>query len=59
MTEQEWLSGADLEPMLRLLGQTCSERKIRLFCCACYWIWCWARNDPLRSPGGATDVSPG
>jgi hypothetical protein len=35
MTETEWLASADPEAMLALLKGRVSERKLRLFCCAC------------------------
>jgi hypothetical protein len=35
MTEAEWLACADPTPMLRFLESKVSERKLRLFACAC------------------------
>src|SRR5262249_57176455 len=35
MTEAEWLRSADPEAMLKLLKGKVSERKLRLFACAC------------------------
>jgi hypothetical protein len=35
MTEVEWLTCTDPEPMLAHLPRTVSERKLRLCCCAC------------------------
>jgi hypothetical protein len=35
MTEAEWLTGADPGPMLELLRGRASDRKLRLFACAC------------------------
>ena len=35
MTEQEWLNGTDLTAFAAFLGEKCSERKRRLFACAC------------------------
>jgi hypothetical protein len=40
MTETEWLACTDPDQMLRLLPETPSDRKLRLFACACcrtYW----------------------
>jgi hypothetical protein len=35
MTEEEWLACTDPEPMLRRVRRRASERKLRLFACAC------------------------
>ena len=35
MTEQKWLACTDPGPMLKFLGRKASERKLRLFACAC------------------------
>jgi hypothetical protein len=35
MTEDDWLTCASTVPMLRFLGSKASERKLRLFACAC------------------------
>src|SRR5690349_5742257 len=35
MTEQEWLACTDPTPMLKLLRGKASDRKLRLFVCAC------------------------
>jgi hypothetical protein len=35
MTEAEWMGGTDPTPMLEFLGDRASQRKMRLFACAC------------------------
>ncbi len=40
MTEAEWLACDDTTPMLRLLHRHMSERKFRLFACACCQLLC-------------------
>ena len=40
MTEAEWLACDDTKPMLRLLHGRLSERKFRLFACACCQLLC-------------------
>jgi hypothetical protein len=35
MTEQEWLTCTDPRPMLEFLRDKASNRKLRLFACAC------------------------
>jgi hypothetical protein len=35
MTEQEWLACTNSQPMLEFLRGKASERKLRLFACAC------------------------
>lgn len=45
MTEAEWLSSHDPEPMLKLLKPKASERKLRLFACACCRrIWAFVKD---------------
>lgn len=35
MTEDEWLTSTDPEPMLDFLERMTSDRRLRLFACAC------------------------
>jgi hypothetical protein len=40
MTEAEWLELTDARQMLSAMGNSVSQRKLRLFACACYrHIW--------------------
>jgi hypothetical protein len=42
MTEAEWLASSDLRALLGVVSQKASDRKLRLFACACcrrYWHW--------------------
>lgn len=45
MTEREWLDGIDPELLLQYLANRASERKLRLFACACV----------MRMPGHLSD----
>ena len=35
ITEAEWLAGTDCDPLLETVAPTASDRKLRLFACAC------------------------
>lgn len=49
MTEAEWLGCGAPEPMLRYLGASASDRKVRLFSCACCRrAWDLARDPRLH-----------
>jgi hypothetical protein len=48
MTEKQWLAANDPEPMLTFVERKTSDRKLRLFACACSRLL-WDRLDhPLR-----------
>ena len=49
MTEAEWLACGDPGPMLALLRDWASDRKLRLFGCACYRsLWSKVRVSQIR-----------
>ncbi len=49
MTEAEWQAHTDPKKMLEFLGSMTSDRKLRLFCCACVRrIWHLLREERLR-----------
>lgn len=50
MTEAEWQASADPKAMLRFLGERASERKLRLFVCACCRaVWGHASDTGARA----------
>ena len=48
MTEAEWLVCTDPTLMLDVLGGKASERKLRLFVCACCRLCCCSRSLRMR-----------
>jgi hypothetical protein len=49
MTESEWMTCTDPKKMLEFLRSKASDRKLRLFCCACLRrIWHLLREEHLR-----------
>jgi hypothetical protein len=45
MTEAEWLTAHDPEELLNFYGERISDRRLRLFCCACcFRVWKWLPN---------------
>ena len=49
MTEAEWLAATEPTPMLEHLGGTATDRKLRLFACACCRrVWHLAKNPRLK-----------
>jgi hypothetical protein len=49
MTEAEWLACADTRSMLRLVQDSASERRLRLFVLACCWeVWGASADEPTR-----------
>ena len=58
MTESEWLTCADPTRMLQRVDRPASDRKLRLFACACCrWVWPLLRDKPLFSEGRVRQVS--
>jgi hypothetical protein len=53
MTEAEWLACTDPQPMLDFLRDEASDRKMRLFCCAC----CRRVWDSLADPKSRSAVA--
>src|SRR5262245_46884108 len=49
MTADEWLAGAGPKVLVLFLKGTSSNRKLRLFACACCRrIWPWLTEEPSR-----------
>src|SRR4051794_19927253 len=60
MTEQEWLAATDPQPMLKFLGGRASDRKLRLFACACCRrIWELLPDPANRDLVAAVEDQPG
>src|SRR5579864_4184325 len=48
MTEQEWLACTDPDPMLEFLRSNATDRKLRLFACACCRHTCMFMDDEWK-----------
>src|SRR5438105_3461265 len=49
MTEKQWSRCTDPQAMLKLLGEKASDRKLRLFACACTRrAWNFAKDKRLK-----------
>ncbi len=49
MTESEWLACTDPQPMLEFLKGKASDRKLRLFSCACHYrVWNQITDDSIK-----------
>jgi hypothetical protein len=50
MTKKQWLKSADPRAMLEFLGKRASDRKLRLFACACCRrMWDFAKDERLHT----------
>src|SRR5262245_50826844 len=58
MTESEWLERTDPNPMLKFLEGKASDRKVRLFVCACCrHIWHKFTADSIQQGHSAVDIA--
>jgi hypothetical protein len=49
VNERQWLNGDDPQAMLRFLGESAGDRKLRLFACACLReLWPWTQERAVR-----------
>jgi hypothetical protein len=56
VTEHDWLTGVDPDPMLDFLSATASDRKLRLFGCACCRrVWGRITDSRSRAAVGAAE----